>query len=252
MGSASSKIRIDKLLVERGLAPSRERAEAMIMAGNVLVADVPVTKPGTKVDSDAEIRVRGAASPFVSRGGSKLDPALEQFGIDVHGLTAIDVGASTGGFTDCLLKRGVLRIYAVDVGYNQLDWKIRNDPRVVVMERLNAKDLGSVVLDPRPSLAVIDVSFIGLRKVLAPVCSVLATPSTIVALVKPQFELEPSYVGKGGVVRDVEHQQLAVELVKEYARSLGLKMRGEAPSSLKGEKKGNQEYFLWLSHEPDL
>lgn len=244
------KIRLDKLVYERGLAPSRERAEALIMAGRVLVNDVPHTKPGHKISSDSEIRVRGINSAFVGRGGDKIAPALQFFQIDPSDIVAVDIGASTGGFTDCLLQAGARRVYAVDVGSNQLDWKLRSDPRVEVLEQVNAKDLLPAMFSELPTLAVIDVSFIGLRKVLEAVLSILSFPATIVALVKPQFELGPEYVGKGGVVRDVAHQQLAVQLVCDFAATLGLHIVAEAfPSPLKGEKKGNQEYFVCLRHE---
>ncbi len=240
-----AKIRLDKLLVELGLAPSREKAAALILAGSVLVDDTPITKAGAPVLTTAAVRLRDLPSRFVSRGGDKIDPVFERFGIVVEGRVAIDVGASTGGFTDCLLQRGAIKVFAVDVGHNQLAHKIRQDSRVEVFEGLHARDLSSINFSPRPSLAVIDVSFIGLRKILGAVIPVLARPFAVIALVKPQFELEPKFVGKGGVVREEEHQRLAVSLVEKFIiEDLGLEVRGQMPSPLKGEKSGNQEFFL--------
>lgn len=191
--------RLDLLLAERGLAKSREQARALIMAGSVKAGGQVLDKPGTLVDEDAPVEVE-AASRFVSRGGLKLEHALDAFGVDVSGLVAVDVGASTGGFTDCLLQRGAARVYAVDVGYGQLDWRLRNDPRVVVLERTNIRHLSGL---PEPvDLAVIDASFISLRLVIPPTARLLREGGRIVALVKPQFEAGRGSVGKGGVVRD--------------------------------------------------
>jgi 23S rRNA (cytidine1920-2'-O)/16S rRNA (cytidine1409-2'-O)-methyltransferase len=212
----------------------------------VLVDDTPVEKAGAQVSPESTIRLRTSGSSFVGRGGDKLDGALEHFDLCVQGAIALDVGASTGGFTDCLLRRGASRVYAVDVGYNQLDFRLRTDERVVVREKTNAKELFPEQFNPKPSLAVIDVSFIGLRKILPAVVSCLENPCRIVALVKPQFELGPEYVEKGGVVRDEEHQLYAVSLVRDAALGLGLNVFGTTPSRLKGEKKGNQEYFIYL------
>jgi len=247
----AQKVRLDKLLVERGLAPSREKAEAYILAGSVLVNNEPSTKAGLKVDPEIEIRLTHVPSRFVGRGGEKIDSVIEHFSINLQDRVAIDIGASTGGFTDCMLQRGAARVYAVDVGYNQLAHKLREDPRVVVLEKTNAKDLRTEDFLPPPTFATIDVSFIGLRKVLEPVRKILLPPFQILALVKPQFELEPEAVGKGGVIRDPAEQRRAVELVVAYAeQQLMLQMRGDMAAPLRGEKKGNQEYFVLLG-SPD-
>lgn len=238
-------MRIDRLLVERGLVASRERARRLVMTGAVLVGDRPVTKPGTEVPDDAEVRLRGTDSPFVSRGGDKLAGALDAFALDVRDRVALDVGASTGGFTDCLLQRGVRRVIAVDVGYGQLAWKLRQDPRVVVLERTNARRLVAEDLPERPDMAVVDVSFISLATVLPPVSAVLTPGATIVALVKPQFEVGRGRVGKGGVVRDSALRAEAVASVRAVAEGLGLTVGGEAESVLPGPK-GNREVFLLL------
>jgi len=240
------RVRIDRLLVERGLAASRERARRLVMAGDVLVGDRPVTKPGTEVAADAEVRLRAAAAPYASRGGEKLAGALDAFGLQVRDLIALDVGASTGGFTDCLLQRGARRVIALDVGYGQLAWKLRQDPRVVVIERTNARHLTPAMLPGAPDLAVVDVSFISLATVLPAVAGVVAPDGTIVALVKPQFEVGRGRVGKGGVVRDPVLRAEAVASVRAAAEGLGLMVRGEAESVLPGPK-GNREVFLWLA-----
>lgn len=246
MTSERQKLRIDQLLVERGLAPSREKAQALIMAGVVLVEDRPAEKAGERFYSDSAIRLRGEVLRFVGRGGDKIDPALTYFNVQLEGVTALDVGASTGGFTDCMLQRGAVQVYAVDVGYNQLDQKLRQDPRVVVMERTHAKDLTADRFQPRPSFFTMDVSFISVRKVLPYVLPCLAPAASGLVLIKPQFELEPEYVEKGGVVRDERHQRLAIELVARFAADAGLDSAGVFASPLRGEKAGNQEYFMQL------
>ena len=240
------RVRIDRLLVERGLAASRERARRLVMTGDVLVGDRPITKPGAEVPADAEVRLRTADSPYVSRGGEKLAGALDAFGLEVRDLVAFDVGASTGGFTDCLLQRGARRVIALDVGYGQLAWKLRHDPRVVVIERTNARHLTPGMLPEAPDLAVVDVSFISLATVLPAVAGVLAPRGTIVALVKPQFEVGRGRVGKGGVVRDPARRAEAVAGVRTAAERLGFAVRGEAESVLSGPK-GNREVFIWLA-----
>jgi len=239
-------VRIDRLLVERGLVASRERARRLVMAGDVLVGDRPVTKPGAEVLADALVRLRGADSPYVSRGGEKLAGALDAFGLEVCDLVALDVGASTGGFTDCLLQRGARRVIALDVGYGQLAWKLRQDARVVVIERTNARALTPTMLPEAPDLAVVDVSFISLATVLPVVASVVRPGATILALVKPQFEVGRGRVGKGGVVRDPALRAEAVAGVRAAAERLGLALRGEAESVLPGPK-GNREVFLALA-----
>jgi 23S rRNA (cytidine1920-2'-O)/16S rRNA (cytidine1409-2'-O)-methyltransferase len=238
--------RIDLLLVERGLVESRERARRLVMAGAVLVGDRPVTKPGTEVSLDQEIRLRVDDSRYVSRGGDKLSGALDAFALVVEGAVALDVGASTGGFTDCLLTRGARRVIALDVGYGQLAWRLREDARVVVIERTNARALTADMLPETPDLATVDVSFIPLALVLPPIAACVRPGGTIVALVKPQFEVGRARVGKGGVVRDPAARADAVAAVRATAEGLGLLVRGEAESVLPGPA-GNREVFLWLS-----
>ncbi len=237
-----AKERLDKLLVARGLAESREQAQRLIMAGLVLVSDRPATKPGHKIPTDAAIRVK-ERPPYVSRGGHKLAAALEAFGIDPEGLVCADLGASTGGFTDVLLQRGAARVYAVDVGYGQLHWRLRNDPRVVVMERTNARYLKSL---PEPvQLVVIDASFISLRLILPAARRILAPDGQIIALIKPQFEAGRERVGKGGVVRDERvHRQVLSDII-EWAVEQGFGPQGLVPSPILGPK-GNREFLLWL------
>src|SRR6266404_5001946 len=219
------------------------------MAGDVLVGDRPVTKPGAEVLADALVRLRGADSPYVSRGGEKLAGALDAFGLEVRDLVALDVGASTGGFTDCLLQRGARRVIALDVGYGQLAWKLRQDPRVTVIERTNARALAPGMLPEPPDLAVVDVSFISLASVLPAVTDVLKAGGEILPLVKPQFEVGRGRVGKGGVVRDPGLRAEAVARVRTEAERLGLEVRGEAESVLPGPK-GNREVFLRLRKPP--
>ncbi|WP_298036864.1 TlyA family RNA methyltransferase [uncultured Desulfuromonas sp.] len=237
--------RLDKLLVERGLVQSRERARALILAGKVVVEDHAVDKAGTRFPVDARLRLKGEDLPYVSRGGLKLEKGLEAFGVKVSGRAALDVGASTGGFTDCLLQRGAARVYAVDVGYGQLAWKLRNDPRVVNLERTNIRDLGAGRLDQSPDLAVIDASFISLEKVLPNTLSLLADGAEVVALVKPQFEVGKGKVGKGGVVRDEEQHREVLEKVREAACALGCEVLGTTDSPILGPK-GNREFLVHL------
>lgn len=240
------KERLDKLMVERGLAQSRERARSLILAGRVLVGDLVVDKPGTPVRSDLEIRLKGEDIPYVSRGGLKMARALEVFAVRVAGRIAIDVGASTGGFTDCLLQHGAALVYAVDVGYGQLAWKLRQDPRVVSMERTNIRHLQPGQLAQRPSLAVIDASFISLEKVLPATLALLADEAEIIALIKPQFEVGRGEVGKGGVVRDAAKQAAVIERIRLLATSLGCRVLGETESPILGPK-GNREFLIWLA-----
>jgi 23S rRNA (cytidine1920-2'-O)/16S rRNA (cytidine1409-2'-O)-methyltransferase len=239
------KERLDKLMVERGLAQSRERARSLILAGRVLVGDLVVDKPGTPVRSDLEIRLKGEDIPYVSRGGLKMARALEVFAVRVAGRIAIDVGASTGGFTDCLLQHGAALVYAVDVGYGQLAWKLRQDPRVVNMERTNIRHLQPGQLPQRPSLAVIDASFISLEKVLPATLALLADEAEIIALIKPQFEVGRGEVGKGGVVRDAAKHAAVIESIRQLATSLGCRVLGETESPILGPK-GNREFLIWL------
>ena len=240
-----SKERLDTLLVDRGLAETRAKAQALILAGRVEVAGAAVTKAGTLVSGDAPVTVKAGASPYVSRGGEKLAGALAHFQVNPAGKVAMDVGASTGGFTDCLLQQGVSKVYAVDVGYGQLDASLRQDPRVVVLERRNIRYLPPEDVPEPVDLITLDLSFISLTLVLPKVLEFLRPGGEILALVKPQFEVGKGQVGKGGVVRDLKMQQEAVEKVARAARSLGLQVSPPFPSTLKGPK-GNQEYFLYL------
>jgi 23S rRNA (cytidine1920-2'-O)/16S rRNA (cytidine1409-2'-O)-methyltransferase len=237
--------RLDKLLVERGLVASREEGRKRILAGEVLVDDRPFAKAGSLIDADSPIRLRGKALPYVSRGGVKLEGALRHFQIDVRDKIVLDVGASTGGFTDCLLASGARRVVAVDVGYGQLDWKLRNDPRVVVLEKTNIRYLKADRLPESPELATIDASFISLRLILPSVRSLLMPHGEIVALIKPQFEVGKGKVGKGGVVRRREEHERVIEEIQEAAGSLQLQAIGVAESPLVGPK-GNKEFFIYL------
>lgn len=242
----SQRKRLDLLLVERGLVSSREQARRLIMAGAVVAGERRVDKPGTLIDPATAVRLKaGAQAPYVSRGGHKLAGGLEAFALDVTGVTALDVGASTGGFTDCLLQHGAAKVFAVDVGYGQLAWSLRQDPRVVNLERRNIRTLAPDELIPTPSLAVIDASFISLTLVIPQVISLIADRGEIVALVKPQFEVGKGRVGKGGVVRDPAlHAEVLADL---QARADGwqLEVKGVTESPLRGPK-GNKEFFLYV------
>lgn len=243
--------RLDKLMVERGLAPSREKAQALIMAGQVVVGDHAAEKAGQQVLPDVYIRIKGDILPYVSRGGLKLEKGLESFGIDPTGRIAIDVGASTGGFTDCLLQHGALRVYAVDVGYGQLAWKLREDPRVAVLEKTNIRHLTAEHLDPLPDLAVIDASFISLNLVLPPVLALLKRPAEVLALVKPQFEVGKGAVGKGGIVRDPKQHEAVLSGMRTLADELGAEMLGICDSPITGAD-GNREFLMGLKIGADL
>lgn len=240
------KMRLDQLLVERGLAETRTRAQALVMAGQVRVNGQVVDKPGTRVAADADVAVE-AGLPYVSRGGVKLAAALDAFGIDPRGCVVADVGASTGGFTDCLLQRGAARVYAIDVGYGQLAWSLRRDPRVVVLERTNVRFLKAL---PEPiDLVVVDVSFISLKLVLPVVAHWLTENGQIVALVKPQFEVGRGEVGRGGVVRDPAQHAAVLARVAGWVRELGLRLEGLVPSPILGPA-GNREFLVRLIHGP--
>jgi 23S rRNA (cytidine1920-2'-O)/16S rRNA (cytidine1409-2'-O)-methyltransferase len=244
--SPRGKQRVDLLLVERGLAPSRERARALILAGKVYSGTRRIDKAGDQVALTADLGVRGEDHPYVSRGGVKLAGALDAFGLDPHGVVAGDFGASTGGFSDCLLQRGAARVYAIDVGRAQLHERLRRDPRVVVMESTNARHLEAGDLPEPLDWIVIDASFIGLAKLLPAACALLRPGGTVVALVKPQFEVGRERVGKGGVVRDELARAEAIAAVAVDAEALGLRLRGQADSVLPGPA-GNRECFVWLS-----
>ena len=237
-----AKRRVDTLLVERGLAESREKARAAVLAGDVLVGESLVAKPGALIDEAVELRLL-AKPAYVGRGGEKLAHALAAFAVSVEGLTAVDVGASTGGFTDCLLQGGARRVYAVDVGYGQFDYRLRQDPRVVVMERVNARYLRS--LPEEMDLATVDVSFIGLETVLPAVARLIKLGAPIVALFKPQFQARKGEVGKGGVVRDPLLVATLVGRFVAWAVQHGFRLRGLTLSPLVGPA-GNQELFLSL------
>jgi 23S rRNA (cytidine1920-2'-O)/16S rRNA (cytidine1409-2'-O)-methyltransferase len=232
--------RLDQMLVDRGLFPSREQARRAVMAGEVLVDGERRDKPGTPVKEAALLEVRGGREPFVSRAGRKLAAALDHFAVDPAGLVCLDVGASTGGFTDCLLQRGAVRVYAVDVGYGQLDARLRADPRVVVMERTNARFLPPDALPERPKLAVVDVSFISLLKVVPALLALLAPQSRLLVLVKPQFEAGRGQVGKGGIVRDETVRRAVIDERVGELQSLGLSLRGVIDSPVHG-MEGNRE-----------
>jgi 23S rRNA (cytidine1920-2'-O)/16S rRNA (cytidine1409-2'-O)-methyltransferase len=239
------KSRLDRLLVERGLADSREKAQALIMAGEVLVDGQKAAKPGQPVASESRLEVL-APLPFVSRGGRKLSAALDHFGIRVEGLVCLDIGASTGGFTDCLLQRGAARVHAVDTGSGQLAWKIRSDPRVVVHEKLNARYLRREDIGEAVGLAVCDVSFISATLILPAVAPVLQPDGEIVILVKPQFEVGKGQVGKGGIVREPHLHQDACRRVEDAARRLGF-TTGITESPILGAE-GNREFLLYARH----
>ena len=237
--------RIDKLLVERGLAASRARAHAMVMAGVVLVGDQRVEKPSESFPPDTSIRVRGGNDPanrYVGRGGLKLEAALREFEIDVREFVCLDVGASTGGFTDCLLQHGARRVVALDVGHNQLDWRVRSDERVEVRENTNARHMRPEDFNTKFDLAVMDVSFISATKVLPAIVPLLVERGRIITLIKPQFEVGRGEVGKGGIVTDVAKHERVVEEVNNAARELGLNVRGVIPSPIHGAE-GNREFL---------
>ncbi len=238
------KIRLDHLLVQRGLVVSRERAQAMIIAGQVMVNDQKQVKAGALVPGDAEIRILGQQLPYVSRGGLKLEAAIKEFEVSVEGKTAIDVGASTGGFTDCLLQHGAKKVYAVDVGYGQLAWKVRQDNRVVVIERVNIRHMEPALIPERVDIAVIDVSFISLGKVIPSIVPILRPHSEIIALIKPQFEVGREQVGKGGIVRDDTARITAVETIKKKFVDAGFEVKGDIPSPITGQD-GNIEFLIY-------
>lgn len=241
----SAKQRLDRLLVDRGQATSLEKARALILAGSVLVDQVPAVKPGKAVDLSAFISIREPEHPYVSRGGIKLARALDHFQIDVPGRTVIDIGASTGGFTHCLLLRGARKVHAVDVGYGQLAWTLRQDPRVRILERKNARYLTSEDIGEAADLAVVDTSFISLKLIIPPLLPILGPKGEILALVKPQFEVGRGRIGKGGVVRNENDRWEALRTLVAHFQGLGLAVSGPIPSPILGAK-GNQEFFILL------
>jgi 23S rRNA (cytidine1920-2'-O)/16S rRNA (cytidine1409-2'-O)-methyltransferase len=239
----ASKVRADQLLVQLGLAESRTRAQALILSGNVLAGEKRVAKAGDMLAEDAALTVKGRDHPWVSRGGIKLDHGLSHFGFDVAGAVALDVGSSTGGFTDVLLSRGAAKVYAVDVGTNQLAWKLRSDPRVIVQEQTNARDLTREHIPEAVDIIVCDASFISLTKVLDAALDLAKPGARLVALIKPQFEAGREEVGKAGVIRDPEVHQRVCDEAAEWVRSKGWQILGIEPSPITGPE-GNVEFLL--------
>lgn len=244
------KKRLDLLMVERALAPSREKAKAYIMSGNVYVDGQKEDKAGTMFQETVKIEVRGNTLPYVSRGGLKLEKAMKNFGVTLEGKISMDVGASTGGFTDCMLQNGAVKVYSIDVGYGQLDWKLRNDPRVVCMEKTNIRYVLPEHLSEPADFSSIDVSFISLTKVLLPVYHLLKEDGEVVCLIKPQFEAGREKVGKKGVVREPKVHEEVIEKVMEYAKSIGYATLHLEYSPIKGPE-GNIEYLLHLKKKVD-
>ena len=237
--------RIDKLLVERGLADSRTKAQALVMAGLVLVNEQRVAKPSDPTPLDSEIRIKGADDPsarYVGRGGLKLEAALREFALEVAGFVCLDVGASTGGFTDCLLQHGAARVVALDVGHNQIEWRLRNDPRVEVREGVNARYLRPEDFESKFDLAVMDVSFISATKVMPAIVPLLKETGTLITLIKPQFEVGRGEVGSGGIVRDAAKQERVVAEVNQAAKEIGLVVRNVIESPILGGD-GNREFL---------
>ncbi len=248
----NKNVRLDTMLVQKGLVGTKNKAQAIILTGGVMVNGRCVDKPGAKIRFDAEIEIKAKPHPFVSRGGQKLAHALDHFHIDPHGLVCMDVGASTGGFTDCLLQRGALKVYAIDVGYGQLDWRLRNDERVMVLERTNIRKLEPGTLDPVPTLAVVDTSFISLKIVIPAVLRHLSQDSKIIALIKPQFEVGRHNVGKGGIVKDQAlHENVLKELSDFFVEKQSLTIEGIVESPILGAK-GNKEFLIALTREKGL
>lgn len=242
------KLRLDKLLLLRNLADSRHKAQAMIGAGQVWVNGLRCDKAGSQVADDCRIEIRGRECPFVSRGGLKLAKGLEYFAIDPTGLVCADIGASTGGFTDCLLQNGAAKVFAIDVGYGQLDWSLRQDPRVVVMERTNARHLTPADLGEPIDLAVMDAAFISLKLLLPPLLPLFRGSAAIVALIKPQFEVGRDKIGKGGVVRDPTLHQEVIADILAFTTTIGLTSHGVTDSPILGPK-GNKEFLVHLTRE---
>ena len=247
---AKQKIRIDQLLVERGLAESRTRAQALVMAGHVMLGDKKADKPGLQVAEDAEVSVKGQDHPWVSRGGIKLAHALEMFGIDVTGAIAIDVGSSTGGFTDVLLSNGAAKVYAVDSGTNQLAWKLRQDARVIVHEQTSARILTAEHIPEPVDIIVCDASFISLAKVLERPMSFAKAGAQLIALIKPQFEAGRGEVGKGGVVRDAAVHARVCDEVSAWLEASGWAVKGLTESPITGPK-GNVEFLIWAENSAE-
>ena len=243
LATRKSKIRLDRLLVDRGIAVTREKAKALIMSGLVVVGEERIDKAGTLVRHDAGIRIKGGGNPYVSRGGLKLKGSLLSFDVDVKDAVAMDIGASTGGFTDCLLQEGAKKVYAVDVGYGQIDWKLRTDSRVILFEKTNIRYFSEEAIEDRIDMAVIDVSFISLKLVLPVAFKLTGENAAILALIKPQFEVGRDEVGKG-VIRDPRLHQRVVEEIVRFSEELGLETVGTCESPITGPA-GNREFFLY-------
>jgi 23S rRNA (cytidine1920-2'-O)/16S rRNA (cytidine1409-2'-O)-methyltransferase len=243
--TSPKKERLDKLLLLRNMVSSREKAQALILAGEVLVDDVPITKAGSPVNVDANIRLRTMPSKYVSRGGDKLEGALQDFSLDPKDRVCLDIGSSTGGFTDCLLQNGASLVYAVDVGTNQLVHSLRVDDRVRVYEKTHVNALITIPFDPQPDFVVVDMSFISLSKVLPYIIEVLFDRAILLMLIKPQFELDPEYIVAGGVLKDPDSADLAIDKVRACMKKIGIIEKGLTPSRLKGKKSENQEFFIW-------
>lgn len=243
------KERLDKILTAKGLTTSVQQAGSLIMAGKVIVDDHMIDKPGTLTALHSHIRIKDHPGPYAGRGGTKLEKPLDVFNISVKGRTVLDVGASTGGFTDCLLQRGAALVFAVDVGYGQLAWKLRKDKRVVNLERTNVRDLAPRDIMPAPDLAVIDASFISLNKIMPKVVSLLGPEGEILSLIKPQFEVKKGSVGKGGIVTDIKQYQAVTKGLILAAHGLSLLVAGIMESPIRGQK-GNREFFLYTKKSP--
>ena len=242
------KDRVDIILVERGMVPSREKARALIMAGKVRVDGKSVTKPGIQIKGDAQVHLEAGSSLYVSRGGEKIAGALKAFGVDPRGMIVMDVGASTGGFTDCILQKGAKKVYAVDVGYGQLAWRLQKDPRVINLERRNIRYLPREEVQEETDLIVVDTSFISIEKFLPHLLGFLKRGGVILSLIKPQFEVGKGEVGKGGVVRDKALHEKVIDRISNFSRGLGLTVLGVTESPLLCPK-GNRAFFVYLKKE---
>lgn len=240
------KLRLDQLLYKKGITESRQKARALILEGKVIVNGQKIEKPGTLVEETAEITISGEALPYVSRGGLKLESALKEFSVDVKDKVAMDIGAGTGGFTDCLLQHGAKRVYAVDVGYGQLAWKLRTDPRVIPIERTNIRYMPREKIPEEIDIATVDVSFISLKLVIPKVLEFLKPRGEIIALIKPQFEVGKDEVDRGGVIKDPEKRKKVVQEIKNFFESLNLKVTGIIQSPIAGQK-GNIEYLIYAT-----
>ncbi len=246
-----NKIRLDCLIVDKGLVKSRARAKALIMAGRVLVNNTPVDKPGTLIAQEAQVIVKQDDNPFVSRGGLKLEKALKTIPVSVKGMTCLDIGASTGGFTDCLLQYGAKKVYAVDVGYGQFDWSLRQDLRVVVIERTNIRHMPYEVINEKVDVVVADTSFISLKVVIPSAEKFMRDNTKVLALIKPQFEAGKNNVGKGGVIKDPEIRKKVIQDLKDFFKEREYQVNQVVPSPISGPK-GNIEYIIFLTFKENL